>query len=683
MRLIRVALGTAFVFSLLIVGIVGPVAAAPEANHCVAGKLACASKKASALLKCYGKAQKAGALVDAECLAKAQAKFDKCFAKIESKQDPEKPATLCRTTADDAALSAAIDELALDGACAADPAACPSEACAHSPCVSGAALSGCNDCVERICATAELDYCCTSSWDARCVAAVEPLCGLSCSSYSGAASKCTAAKTNCAAKRLRSLLACFNKAQKKGVELDLQCIAKAEAKFDGGDDPAAGCFAKVEAKQNPDKPETDCPITGDSPAAAHYTDYAAERLACALEDDNCSCCGGECFQITDGLTLPVYDPATGLVCGDASLATTNFTQFCGSCDGDCGIGQTCVNGECKYRVGERRCQPVDWRPECVSLSLCNYIASLQTDPSGAWGPGVPLENYEYRFVDIVGYQDRPLYFHVDLASFSTAHAYIAEIFSFGRGGNFYASRSNHHPDLLCDPICWDGDGRILSDLAVLDSKLTLNLTTRPDRFENGPATSLIGSQFAPRGHIVKFVPDAGWTGDTHLNVVIHLDALNQPTVPIVSYRIRIRPGAPPAGQEVPSTIVQRPETGHYYGLIFTPKAWFDAAITASAKSHNGLQGHIVNIDDAAEQAFVLQLAASYDIASGIHIGLSDVLNEGVYRWINNSQIASYFNWSGGEPNDSGNEDFVMMSMGSGTWNDIDGATLLPTVVEYE
>lgn len=50
--------------------------------------------------------------------------------------------------------------------------------CAHNVCTQGGPLSaGCSTCVSTVCSTPGLGYCCTSAWDAACIAAVHTECG--------------------------------------------------------------------------------------------------------------------------------------------------------------------------------------------------------------------------------------------------------------------------------------------------------------------------------------------------------------------------------------------------------------------------------------------------------------------------------------------------------------------------
>ena len=62
------------------------------------------------------------------------------------------------------------------------------------------------------------------------------------------------------------------------------------------------------------------------------------------------------------------------------------------------------------------------------------------------------------------------------------------------------------------------------------------------------------------------------------------------------------------------------------------------------------------------------------------IGLSDVVSEGTFVW-SNGQPVTYTNWNAGQPDNSGNEDFVQVWTASGTWNDLPGGSNLRYVME--
>lgn len=131
---------------------------------------------------------------------------------------------------------------------------------------------------------------------------------------------------------------------------------------------------------------------------------------------------------------------------------------------------------------------------------------------------------------------------------------------------------------------------------------------------------------------------------------------------------------------------------HWYEYVSTPMTW-QASLTAAASStHMGMQGYLATLTSAGENTFASTLAMS---ATGgplqAWFGLTDEGAEGVYRWASGpevGQIATFFSWTSGEPNDCCNgEDYVHTNWGGlGLWNDHGGPTT-PTyahgyLVEY-
>jgi len=86
-------------------------------NDCNAGKKACMWKKASCLLKVRASALKKNVGASIDALQKCKDKFDGgtkpergCIRKLEAKQNPDKPKTLCSVPVDNvAALEAKVD----------------------------------------------------------------------------------------------------------------------------------------------------------------------------------------------------------------------------------------------------------------------------------------------------------------------------------------------------------------------------------------------------------------------------------------------------------------------------------------------------------------------------------------------------------------------------------------------
>lgn len=92
---------------------------------------------------------------------------------------------------------------------------------------------------------------------------------------------------------------------------------------------------------------------------------------------------------------------------------------------------------------------------------------------------------------------------------------------------------------------------------------------------------------------------------------------------------------------------------------FTPSAAFPDAVA------NG--GLVVTINDAAENTFIRDAVNALFADERILIGLNDVAIEGTFVWPSGEPV-TYTNWSPGEPNNTGNEDYVEV-FANGLWND--------------
>jgi hypothetical protein len=94
--------------------------------------------------------------------------------------------------------------------------------------------------------------------------------------------KCLAGKTNCMAKKAAGLLNCEALAVTPGKPADpnpKDCVTKVVTKFDGGLEPAKGCFAKVEAKD-----PNDClTVVDDTGAAETAVDTCVAALVAAID----------------------------------------------------------------------------------------------------------------------------------------------------------------------------------------------------------------------------------------------------------------------------------------------------------------------------------------------------------------------------------------------------------------
>ena len=110
--------------------------------------------------------------------------------------------------------------------------------------------------------------------------------------------------------------------------------------------------------------------------------------------------------------------------------------------------------------------------------------------------------------------------------------------------------------------------------------------------------------------------------------------------------------------------------GKLYLISKQTKTWVNAKAEAASF---GLK--LVSITSAAENNFLASFGQDF------LIGLSDQVNEGTWLW-ESGEPYSYTNWNPGEPNNSGNEDFVQM-FSNGKWNDLPISVASKYVVESD
>lgn len=82
-------------------------------------------------------------------------------------------------------------------------------------------------------------------------------------------------------------------------------------------------------------------------------------------------------------------------------------------------------------------------------------------------------------------------------------------------------------------------------------------------------------------------------------------------------------------------------------------------------------GHLATVNDAAEQTFLWNTFGPLRTNIGLWIGFNDQASEGNFVW-SSGEAPGFTFWGGGEPNNSGNEDFASLDErfnGGGGWND--------------
>lgn len=103
--------------------------------------------------------------------------------------------------------------------------------------------------------------------------------------------------------------------------------------------------------------------------------------------------------------------------------------------------------------------------------------------------------------------------------------------------------------------------------------------------------------------------------------------------------------------------------GHEYDVIFSEGITWTAARTAAQAGGWDL----ATIGTAQENAFVESLLnPALPGRSHFWLGASDQAVEGTFAWVDGTPF-SYTDWWGGEPNNSGNEDFLAYDLRNGAW----------------
>ena len=134
--------------------------------------------------------------------------------------------------------------------------------------------------------------------------------------------------------------------------------------------------------------------------------------------------------------------------------------------------------------------------------------------------------------------------------------------------------------------------------------------------------------------------------------------------------------------------------GHFYKPVANGNTYTGARTAAEATTFKGQTGYLVTITSSDEDAFIYNNVPQ----SQIWFALTDEVTEG--RWVidagpekgtliktSNGQTAGniqgqYNNWAGGEPNNSGNEDYAVTKWNGTQWNDLPNGYYCPYVIEY-
>ena len=114
--------------------------------------------------------------------------------------------------------------------------------------------------------------------------------------------------------------------------------------------------------------------------------------------------------------------------------------------------------------------------------------------------------------------------------------------------------------------------------------------------------------------------------------------------------------------------------GHFYKLYNTSLVTWTNAKNAAVS----VGGYLATVTSAGENSFLYSNSMAVNTP---WIGGTDEVTEGVWAWVS-GETWSYSNWGSGEPNNSGNEDYVTMRT-DGFWNDWSSTGTAYYIVEWD
>jgi hypothetical protein len=201
---------------------------------------------------------------------------------------------------------------------------------------------------------------------------------------------CTSAKEACVAKKTAALLKCHSKNSKPPAGMDpakfATCKQKAKDKFDGGANPAKGCFAKLEAKYG----IGGCLTSGDVAALEVQVDDFVDAVICALDPaagtcpppnptptstPSCIANGGFCSLASQCCSLGCSSGVCAPSCSNGFQDGAETDIDCGGPDcADCPLGGGCAGNN-----------------DCVATTVCSAgqcaCAPNQSNCNGSPGDG--------------------------------------------------------------------------------------------------------------------------------------------------------------------------------------------------------------------------------------------------------------------------------------------------------
>ncbi|MFP4313054.1 MAG: cadherin-like domain-containing protein [Alphaproteobacteria bacterium] len=176
---------------------------------------------------------------------------------------------------------------------------------------------------------------------------------------------------------------------------------------------------------------------------------------------------------------------------------------------------------------------------------------------------------------------------------------------------------------------------------------------------------------------IRATDNSPLTLSTQTNVTININDLNE--VPSLDIETII--------EEQNSGVYYSSATGNFYQYVNSNVQYNVADAAAQAATLNGVNGHLVTITSAAENAFVDSI-----IGNHVWLAANDFAVEGEWRWAagpesgiqfsqgGNPVNGMYENWYGSEPNTSGHDRAILNT--NGTWYDDNNNNSRRYVIEW-
>jgi len=141
-----------------------------------------------------------------------------------------------------------------------------------------------------------------------------------------------------------------------------------------------------------------------------------------------------------------------------------------------------------------------------------------------------------------------------------------------------------------------------------------------------------------------------------------------------------------------STLNYNAASGKFYKYMPAVKDFQDSLIDVENQVLNSIAGRMLTIGTASENQFISNLITAQG-GSVVHLGASDAVTEGEWRWAhNNEQFSnatgasvngSFVGWRAGEPNDVGGSENYAVMLSDGDWTDTGNASYANSIAEWD